>query len=210
MSFALSRSKEKHLSCQGPISFSWQQQLKTSILSFKTLNYPFLQNAKHEKRRQDYFWPKRHTRGKVANLFTFPKYVSGRLGTTFHSQITFGMVGGWLKWAPPPQSLMQVMICTHWALKKITWTKLLNAFLNTTKCMSNTKIVSNFNIFHSEIFLEWQTSELLPLLNFLWSYCIRVGWENMTLSVHIMQMKSMWRNLMVNSNFTYFQQKLID
>ena len=36
-------------------------------------------------------------------FFTFPKYVNGRLGTTFCSQITFSVVGRGLKWSKLPQ-----------------------------------------------------------------------------------------------------------
>ncbi len=47
--------------------------------------------------------PRKKLMGKVANFFTFPKYVNGRLGTTFCSQITFSMVGRELKWSKLPQ-----------------------------------------------------------------------------------------------------------
>ena len=42
--------------------------------------------------------------GKVTSFFlTCPKYVNGRLGTTFCSQITFSVVGSVLKWSKLPQ-----------------------------------------------------------------------------------------------------------
>ena len=42
--------------------------------------------------------------GKSCQFFlTFPKYVNGRLGTTFCSQITFRVVGRGLKWSKLPQ-----------------------------------------------------------------------------------------------------------
>ena len=42
--------------------------------------------------------------GKSCQFFlTFPKYVNGRLGTTFCSQITFSVVGRGLKWSKLPQ-----------------------------------------------------------------------------------------------------------
>ena len=41
--------------------------------------------------------------GKVANFLTFPKFVNGRLRTTFCSQIMFSMVGRELKWSKLPQ-----------------------------------------------------------------------------------------------------------
>ena len=41
--------------------------------------------------------------GKVANFFTVPIYVNGRLGTTFCIQITYGIVGRGLKWSKLPQ-----------------------------------------------------------------------------------------------------------
>merc|ERR1712032_1294978 len=42
--------------------------------------------------------------GKSCQFFlTFPKYVNGRLGTTFYSQETFRVVGRGLKWSKLPQ-----------------------------------------------------------------------------------------------------------
>ena len=42
--------------------------------------------------------------GKSCQFFlTFPKYVNGRLGTTFFSQITFSVVWRGLKWSKLPQ-----------------------------------------------------------------------------------------------------------
>ena len=42
--------------------------------------------------------------GKSCQFFlTFPKFVNGRLGTTFCSQITFRVVGRGLKWSKSPQ-----------------------------------------------------------------------------------------------------------
>ena len=47
---------------------------------------------------------KKKINGKSCQFFlTFPKYVNGRLGTTFCSQITFRVVGRGLKWSKLPQ-----------------------------------------------------------------------------------------------------------
>ena len=47
--------------------------------------------------------PRKKLMGKVANFLTFPKFVNGRLRTTFCSQIMFSMVGRELKWSKLPQ-----------------------------------------------------------------------------------------------------------
>ena len=48
--------------------------------------------------------PRKKINGKSCQFFfTFPKYVNGRLGTTFYSQITFSVVVRGLKWSKLPQ-----------------------------------------------------------------------------------------------------------
>ena len=64
--------------------------------------------------------------GKVAIFFTFPKYVSGRLGTTFCSQITFSMVERGLKWSNTSrkekwQSQLHMLQTTFWLFSVKTY-----------------------------------------------------------------------------------------
>ena len=47
--------------------------------------------------------PKKSNGKSCQFFFTFPKYVNGRLGTTFFSQITFSVVWRGLKWSKLPQ-----------------------------------------------------------------------------------------------------------